>query len=86
MEYFIIGALAGLLTASVAWNVVLLRTRDDAARQVASVLDRVTSPVILPATPAVPEVDPKTPKYISDEPYHDEAWNEFRGETEDEIA
>jgi hypothetical protein len=107
MEYFIIGALAGLLVTSAAWNFALLKTRHSttrvwrerarlaedrqraaelrAAQQIDAMLDRISSPVLAPAKPAMPEVDPTQRKHISDFPVDDDVWNEYRGNTEDEV-
>lgn len=61
------------------------RNLEAARQQLNDVLARVaTEPRLeLRAAPVAPVVDPQERRYISDEPYMDAAWNEFRGATQD---
>lgn len=44
-----------------------------------------TEPRIVLSAPSAPDPvpTPEVAKYVSDEPYHDEMWNDFRGEPEE---
>lgn len=54
------------------------------ARELHDLVERIgTSPRIELREHKPAPVDPDTPKYISDEAYHDEAWNEWTGEPEE---
>lgn len=55
--------------------------------QIDAMLARIsTSQRIEVAPPPAPPVDPDEPKYVSDEPYHDTIWNDYRGEPEEDEA
>lgn len=77
-----------LLIALIAGQQVALLLQ---ARRFEAAIDRLlarisTEPrvVVRPAVPQ-PDVDPGNRQYISDEPYDDARWNEYRGEApEDE--
>lgn len=57
-----------------------------ASQQIDAMLERIaTQPRLeLSTGTKLPVVDPDTPKYISDEPYMDEAWNNYRGVTDED--
>jgi hypothetical protein len=52
-----------------------------AQAELASLLERVRTEPRLELLPAAPtqKIDPQAVRYISDEPYHDHVWNEYRG-------
>lgn len=94
MIYLAIGALAGLLIASVVITVlaslalrrlVVLLTTERAAHdeRLLALVARIDTAERMELRPVEPthKPDPATSKYISDEPYMDEKWNEYRGET-----
>jgi hypothetical protein len=52
-----------------------------AQTEFASLLERVRTEPRLELLPHHPKekIDPQAVRYISDEPYHDHVWNEYRG-------
>jgi hypothetical protein len=59
------------------------RERDQARREFEGLVGRLAErpATVLVTPPTVPPISP-APLYVSDEPYHDELWNEFANANE----